>query len=101
MGMRGRVLRARGRKEMQNDEWGWRKRKCSLWKGMGWGGRRVGRKVLMRNRAQSVPLSCLKRAGRIGKDAPKDTEGCRNHAQMQEGRGGLVRLRARASGGIL
>jgi len=65
---------------------------------MGVGGGKFGRKVLMKNRAQTVPLSCLKRAGRIGKDAPRDREGCLNDARMQERRAGLLRLGARGVG---
>jgi len=53
--------------------------------GDGGGRGKLGRKVLMRNRAQTVPLSCLKRAGRIQKDAPGGMEPCLNNARMREG----------------
>ena len=48
--------------------------------GDGGGRGKLGRKVLMRNRAQTVPVSCLKRAGRIQNDAPRGTEACLNDA---------------------
>ncbi len=52
-------------------------------RGMGGGGGKIGCKLLMKNRAQTVPLSCLKRAGRIEKDAPRGTEACLYDARMR------------------